>query len=547
MENRDFENIIIVNAQRWGTLGKWWKEKVPGGGALKRWVGEKFVPDYQNKMEALREVDDNIYNWTQELDGILKEIKTAFKSRRIIDVAILFANIDGNLRKIEQEGEKLEDLYESGLEDFEDEYVGNLEILKRYHEGQGKTAQAGFWEDIGRKFVSRRMERETTKKRNIAIKKLIADTETVIGKVKSFVKSLAEHRKSGYIGNYVSVLKKIEKAQQEFQKEFNTVYETHLREPVEEILQKEENQRIIAEQRKKERLERIKQEEIVKKKTEEMPAASIQPEPIPDTIPQAPYIPEQESEEEVEVEKAPETQRTPVIENKNDIKQRIEVEPEEPKKLRIETSKNIVEEINKLSMKPNPQFQLIDKEKIKQVYSDIDQVMVRFYDELVEAGILPESNQLGMRPVSSEEPPKILEGVTEFEAAQTKKDPSVPRTIVMEGVEPEPEPPSPGTARSIIPEEPAEIEIKFDEEGEEKKPFVRTPSSKIRSEQLPGGKGYRVRGHKKFIKALTKAAKHDDPKLLALMLLKYAEFIEDKELDNSLKLTAIAEGILDAK
>lgn len=51
--------------------------------------------------------------------------------------------------------------------------------------------------------------------------------------------------------------------------------------------------------------------------------------------------------------------------------------------------------------------------------------------------------------------------------------------------------------------------------------------------------------HRKFMAELFKAADQNDPYLLAAMLLKYAEQIEDVDLEKSLQLTAIAEGILD--
>lgn len=52
--------------------------------------------------------------------------------------------------------------------------------------------------------------------------------------------------------------------------------------------------------------------------------------------------------------------------------------------------------------------------------------------------------------------------------------------------------------------------------------------------------------HANFVMELLKAAEQDDPYLLAAMLSKYAEQIEDVDLQKSLELLAISEGILDA-
>lgn len=51
--------------------------------------------------------------------------------------------------------------------------------------------------------------------------------------------------------------------------------------------------------------------------------------------------------------------------------------------------------------------------------------------------------------------------------------------------------------------------------------------------------------HAKFIMELVKASEQEDPYLLAAMLSKYAEQIEDEDLQKSLELLAISEGILD--
>lgn len=52
--------------------------------------------------------------------------------------------------------------------------------------------------------------------------------------------------------------------------------------------------------------------------------------------------------------------------------------------------------------------------------------------------------------------------------------------------------------------------------------------------------------HSKFVMELVKIADNDDPYLMAAMLAKYAEQIEDTDLEKSLQLLAISEGILDA-
>jgi hypothetical protein len=52
--------------------------------------------------------------------------------------------------------------------------------------------------------------------------------------------------------------------------------------------------------------------------------------------------------------------------------------------------------------------------------------------------------------------------------------------------------------------------------------------------------------HQDFVNELVKASNSDDPYLLASMLIRYAGMIEDDDLEKSLQLLAVAEGIIDA-
>lgn len=59
------------------------------------------------------------------------------------------------------------------------------------------------------------------------------------------------------------------------------------------------------------------------------------------------------------------------------------------------------------------------------------------------------------------------------------------------------------------------------------------------------GKGKQSKSHQNFYNELVKAASINDPYLLATMLVRYSSQIEDDDFDTSMKLLAIAEGILD--
>jgi hypothetical protein len=437
MQNYDVDNVILVQADRWGTLGKALRA-LPGRGGISRWLGEKAVSTYKDKMNVLREVDDKIYDWTTDLDDILKKIKKAFKSRRIIDVAILFAQIDKRLRQVEEEGKNIENLYESELEDFEDKYEEDLDLLKEWYEqyGGGKTSTAGWLEDLGRKYVSRRMERATTKERNIAIQNLIGMTSSVIANVQTLVDELGDHRNAGKIGEYLSTLKKIEVEQQKFQSGtgtkpgFKDVYEAYLKGPVEEVLEK--NQTQIDALRKK------KEEEAAEKAEE---SSTTQPMPevegVPPTVDDPDVPPVQE-----EPPPAPEPQTTETI-------------PEEPAQ--------------------------------------------------------PKESPIPLTRQKQEEAPIPL--------TRQKQEPQEPQeTLVSEEAEEgggEEEEESGGTVQHFV---------------------------------GPGGvdlEGIRRGSHAEFIDKLTKCAEKNDPQELVKMLLSYANELDDAgNVEDSLKLMTIAEGVI---
>jgi hypothetical protein len=66
----------------------------------------------------------------------------------------------------------------------------------------------------------------------------------------------------------------------------------------------------------------------------------------------------------------------------------------------------------------------------------------------------------------------------------------------------------------------------------------------LRSAKLEDDNMFKV-ANVEFIKELQKLAdEYADPNLIAIALLKYAEAMEDEDLDTSLKLMALAEGVL---
>ena len=106
------------------------------------------------------------------------------------------------------------------------------------------------------------------------------------------------------------------------------------------------------------------------------------------------------------------------------------------------------------------------------------------------------------------------------------------------------EPPTGITRRPLPPVEPVEPQEEADapDTFDDYAPLTqRSGSSKLEENKMIKA------GHEEFVKELQKLAlEYNDPKLIAMALLTYAEAIEEEDLDGSLKLMALAEGVLNA-
>lgn len=213
-------DIIVIVAAGAGT---WLRERFTPSGWT-RMFGEQFIPEYKEKMELLRQVDDQIHQWAKELDYFVKEMRKASNANRLIDVAILGNELRLRLGEIVQEGQKVQDLTEEAVKEFDLEHQLPLEE---------KTA--GAWDDFKREWVSKRLENKKRQARTLAVRKLVDNAGVTVERVKGYVKQLGKARARGKIGEYLQVLNSISGAQFSFAKNYISVYDMYLKPLVEQV------------------------------------------------------------------------------------------------------------------------------------------------------------------------------------------------------------------------------------------------------------------------------------------------------------------------
>jgi len=219
------EEIIVITADE---AGEWKKEKVSVAG-IRRMISERFSPDYREQMNTLREVDSQIRAWARSIRDNVKELKNAFKSGRIIDVAILFARFNKHLETVVDIGKDVEIFYEKSLAEFESGHE-----LTDYSELEGLgNKEATLLGDLARKYISKRIYNREIKERNMAVRRLISKAEAVYKTIDTYLDGMKAAKKDGDIGRYVDFLRKISAKQKDFESAFIPTYNRYLKRSVE--------------------------------------------------------------------------------------------------------------------------------------------------------------------------------------------------------------------------------------------------------------------------------------------------------------------------
>ena len=241
--NSDLSNeIIIITAAR---PGVWMREKLrPSGWG--RAITETFNSDYREFMTDLRNIDDEIYQWVKDIKAEGKRARRAFKAKKYIDVAILLAKINQKFNDIKTKSDEIKSRRDELLTDIETKDYSE-ELSKELFEGIGQQKkEAGlkdWWESKKREWAISKLDRNYQAEKKVAVRKLLGILDIVTAKISDFAKDLGKARARGDVHNYINILRQVSAQQNKFQSLLNDTYDKYLRRDVEAVLQKQEEDR----------------------------------------------------------------------------------------------------------------------------------------------------------------------------------------------------------------------------------------------------------------------------------------------------------------
>lgn len=411
---------------------RWLKETSPT-----RWVAEQASPDYATHMDTLREVDDQIKIWTDDLSSALDRAEDAKKIGKPLDAIFWLGQINTRLKLISGKKKELEDLEGDYLEKYFGEYEQPLPE-DYFSEGEEKLVQAGVLDYLGRRITTHKFEqahKRRLQEASRALVRLLNLAKIAVGRTQSMLKDMSSARGSGDISRYIQLLEKIGEQQSKFETEFRAIYDRQFAPMVAKIKQRQMEE--------KERASKITEEANRREKERMQQAGLIPTEPSPFST-------------------AP-THRMPMAE-----------------------------------LPPSAPIPLIQRTTPEQLVSEEAPISL-------EPATIPESEAM---PVSSE---SLIEDV------------SVPSSQELP------------SAKSLE----AEWERRMQTKKKEAPPETVRSQAKTDMEKM-----IIKMNHAKFHKELEKASSKNDPYLLAAMMLKYSEMIDEDDPQKSLELLSIAEGIL---
>ena len=282
----------------------WLREKL----SPTRWIGEGLIGDYKEKMEVLRYVDDQIYEWMDDIDDRYKAMQAALKGNRLVDLALLLADFNGKLKQVNRAGKEIEQLSQEALTEFdvgEKDEFGNQtgyssqftpeQIEEAFKADDGIVSEAGYISDLKRKWVAKKLQDEARKNRSAALNKFLANLKVLIGRVKISLDKMSQFRSAGDIGKYTDQLRVIEKEQKNFEGQFFPIYNKYLKPLVDRVIAQEKA-------RNKENDELLAEQEPTNEESEEIQRTTIPGEPIPEALkagppPLPPEVPNLEQED----------------------------------------------------------------------------------------------------------------------------------------------------------------------------------------------------------------------------------------------------------
>lgn len=251
-----------------------------------RWISEKVFSGFGEQMEALREVDDQIQNWTHDLDNCLDRAEDAKKQGKILDVVFWLSQINNRLGLVSSKGKELSNLHEKDLAEFYGQTDHGVQE-DYFTSGEGKIVEAGIIDGLGRRITNWKMQQMYRKRladQNRAVKQLLSSATMLVNKVENRLAIMSKARANGDIARYMAAITDISKQQAQFEAFFRQQFDAHFSQLVEALKRREKE---IAENQ----AQGVPPTVDMVPETEDMPQDPPEaPPPIPQTIPAEPYF-----------------------------------------------------------------------------------------------------------------------------------------------------------------------------------------------------------------------------------------------------------------
>lgn len=257
-----------------------------------RWISEKVFSGFGEQMEALREVDDQIQNWTHDLDNCLDRAEDAKKQGKLLDVIFWLSQINNRLGLVSAKGKELAGLHEKDLAEFYSETDHGVQD-NYFTSGEGKIVEAGIIDGLGRKITNWKMQQMYRKRladQNRAVKQLIASATMLVNKVENRLAVMSKARANGDIARYMAAITDISKQQAQFEAFFRQQFDAYFSQLVEVLKRREKEIAESQEEKVPPTVDMVPETVNMVPETVNMRPEETGITPMPQTVPGEPYF-----------------------------------------------------------------------------------------------------------------------------------------------------------------------------------------------------------------------------------------------------------------
>jgi hypothetical protein len=226
------KNITAQELSRWNKF----RDKTN----ISRKINEGISSSYQDEMNKLRDVDDQVREEAMALKPSLSGATTALKQRRYLDLFHFADEINKTLSKMTENLGQLSDSNKKHMNEFygESEYYDPSKEFSFASMESQMLKEAGVFSSL---FGSERqragkaletMYKKKIQKQKLAMNKLSKNLNVIVNTTIASLKQMAGFRTSGKLAEYIESLEKIELSRKKLSEELKSLYNTYIKDIV---------------------------------------------------------------------------------------------------------------------------------------------------------------------------------------------------------------------------------------------------------------------------------------------------------------------------